>query len=175
MGFMSNSTRKMLEEFRDQAIKKYSAKYKLEIPLIRAIIQKESEGDYFAIRMEAHLKKANWFRKTLTGIKYVEDYHYCSFGLMQILFGTARYNGYTGKPFGLLNPDKTIKYGCKFLRKCIRRYKGNISDGVAAYNQGNNRFYDLNRNGIKDTNERYHNQLYVDKVKEYYKIFGGTA
>ncbi len=175
MGFMSTKTKIMLAKSRDRAIKKYSTKYKLEIPLIRAIIQKESSNDFFAPpRYEPHLKKAGWFRKTLTGIDYVEDYHYCSFGMMQILFGTARWNGYRGTPFALTNPDKGIKFGCKFLRKCIKRYKGNIWDGVAAYNQGNNRFYDLNKNGIKDANEDYHNQRYVDAVILFYKTFGET-
>lgn len=156
--YISNNTYKMLEDMKYKAIEKYSKIYHINPALIFALCEKESNNNPFAIRIEHHLKRARWYRRALTGIEYVKDYYYCSFGYMQILYGTARHIGYMGTPFGLLNVNKAIKYGTKFLYKCIRRYKksGDMWDGVSAYNQGSNR---------KNKLGKYNNQRYVDSVK----------
>ena len=172
--YMSIKTQACIREDYKQAIEKWSKVYKVEKALINAIGRRESGGNPLAIRVEPHLKRASWYKRALRGIEYIEDYHYCSFGKLQIMFGTARHIGYLGKPFGLFNPDKNIKFGTKLLRNLTRRYKGNIQDVIAAYNQGNNRFFDINKNGIKDDNEVYRNQGYVDEVYGGYKHYGGV-
>lgn len=173
--YISNKTEVMLHNMKTEAVKKYASIYKVPAALVLAVIAKESTNSCWPPRVEHHLKRAKWYNGALTGITWIRDYHYCSFGLMQIMYGTARHNGYIFQPFGLCNPDRGIKYGTKFLAKCIKRYKGNMWDGVAAYNQGNNRYYDVNKNGIKDEGEQYRNQAYVDRVFELYKQYGGTA
>ena len=173
--YMSGLTNAMLIAMKNGAISRYSKKYKLDSRLVRAICSVESDRNALAIRIERHLKKAIWYKKTLFGIEVVRDYHHCSFGYMQIMFGTARHIGYLGTPFGLLNPEKAIKFGTKFLARCIKRYKGNVWDGVAAYNQGNNRYFDVNKNGIKDEDEKYRNQIYVDKVQKHFILYGGIV
>lgn len=171
--YYSNNTIEMLKKMKNESIEKYSKVYSIEIALIRAICSQESENNNFGLRVEHHLKKAKWYKNTLAFLKKeeVKDYHYCSFGYMQIMFGTARHIGYLGKPFSLCNPELGIKWGCKFLARLIKRFKGNIWDSVAAYNQGNNRFYDINKNGIKDDGEKYYNQKYVDDVKSKFELY----
>jgi soluble lytic murein transglycosylase-like protein len=171
--YISDITDEMIKKMRMEAVVKYSKKYGIEAELVLAMIRKESENNPFAMRLEPHLKKASWYNNTLRGLGLLKDFHYCSFGYLQIMYGTAKHIGYLGAPFGLLNPDKAIKYGLKYLKWCIRRYKGKVWDGVSAYNQGNNRFYDVNKNGIKDAKEKYYNQPYVSLVKKYYQINGG--
>ena len=117
--YISTYTSAMLFKMKGDAVKKYSKVYNVPASLIKAIITKESSGSCWPPRFERHLKKTHWYNGALVGIKKIFDYHYCSFGLMQIMYGTARHNGYRFQPFGLCNPDRGIKYGVKFLAKCI--------------------------------------------------------
>lgn len=171
--YLSENTKIMLTDLRIEAIEKYAKTYGVPIALVKAVCKKESENKTFAIRIEYHLKKAKWYTNTLAWMKKeeVEDYHFCSFGLMQVMYGVARHMGYMGSPFAMCNPKVGVKYGTKYLAKQIKRYKGKMWDAVAAYNQGNNRYYDINKNGIKDENEKYRNQDYVTKVKLYFDMY----
>lgn len=169
--YISIATQKMYNREITKAIDKHSVKYSIKRNLIKAIIQAESNFNIFANRIENHLKKVSWYQRALMGLKIITDWHYCSFGLMQVMYANCRAYGFVGDAFSLFNPDLAIKYGCIVLRSQLRRYKGNIEHAVAAYNQGNNRYYDINKNGIKDENEVYYNQFYVDKVMKYYFKF----
>jgi soluble lytic murein transglycosylase-like protein len=146
-----------------KAIDKWSKYYKIPEALVFSIITVESNSYSMSLRLEKHLKGVGWYEKALQGLKLKSKFHYCSFGLMQIMYGNARHLGFIGSPFDLFNPEHGVHYGCKFLSKLLKRYKSTY-DAVSAYNQGNNRFYDINKNGIKDKNEKYRNQQYVDKV-----------
>lgn len=171
--YISRATMEAMSGLTRKYIEKWAVKFGVEVALIKAVCHKESGWNWFGVRIEHHLKRANWYKRTLQGIKEVESYHYCSFGLMQIMYGTARHLGYAFRPFALCNPKRNIKYGTKMLRNLMRRYKGKIKDAIAAYNQGNNRFFDINKNGIKDPGEKYYNQEYVDRVYELYKSYHG--
>ena len=78
--------------------------------LIKAIIKIESNFYPFAIRYEPHLKNARWYTKTLTSIDNITDFHFCSFGLMQVLFGVARNLGFEGSPFELFDVKTNIYF-----------------------------------------------------------------
>ncbi len=169
--YYSKDTKIMIKILMQKYIKLYAAKFDVPVALIRAICKVESDNNIFAVRIEHHLKKAKWYQQTLFKIDQVEDYHYCSFGLMQVMYGNARHMGFLWKPFALCNPKYGLKYGIKHLGRQIKRYKGNLHDAISAYNQGNNRYYDVNKNGIKDKNEKYRNQDYVNKVKVYFDTF----
>jgi soluble lytic murein transglycosylase-like protein len=173
--YISSKTYECFVKTKEDSILRWGNKFKVSVPLIRAIISQESKGNFWATRYEHHLKKANWYQRALKGLDYIVDFHYCSFGLMQIMFATARSFGFMGSPFKLYNPEIGIKYGVKMLKSLMKRYKGRIHDVVAAYNQGNNRFYDVNKNGIKDKGENYYNQEYVDSVMKLYEENGGTV
>jgi len=58
-----------------------------------------------------------------------------SYGLMQILYGTAQEVGYNGTPEGLFDPATNILYATKYHQKLFRRF--NAWDAVIhAYNEG---------------------------------------
>jgi hypothetical protein len=90
--------------------------------LVLAIIHAESGGDPKAYRGEAALRDG-------------------SIGLMQILYATARGEGYTGQPgepntlTGLFDPATNIRYGVKFLTSLWNQL-GNAADVASAYNGG---------------------------------------
>lgn len=161
---LSHDTVNMLTVQTLRAVEKWITYYKLPQNLVLSMINVESNNYSMALRLEKHLEGVNWYERTLQSLKLKSKFHYCSYGLMQIMYGNARHLGFTGSPFDLFNPEHGVHYGCKFLSRLYKRYKGIITDVVSAYNQGNNRFYDINKNGIKDENEKYRNQQYVDKV-----------
>lgn len=162
--YISSKTFELFVERREKAIMKYGIKYKIPIALIKAIIKQESGGNFWATRIEKHLKKAPWYKRLLFGIKNIIDYHYCSFGLMQILYGMARHYGFIGSPFKLYDPDIGIKYGVRHLKYLWRRYRGNIKDIISVYNAGSIR---------RSTEGKYRNQEYVDNVLKFYFEYGG--
>jgi len=161
--YVSKETIETFEKRKINAVIKYAYDFKLATALIKAIIKKESAGNFWATRYEHHLKKAGWYNRTIKGIDTVLDYHYCSFGLMQIMYGMARHYGMIGSPFKLYDPDIGIKYGCKHLAWLWKRYKGDLLDVISAYNQGNTR---------KD-GPYYVNQDYVDVIINFYREYGG--
>lgn len=90
--------------------------------MVLAIIEAESSGNPAAYRGEAAIRDG-------------------SIGLMQILYGTARGEGYTGAPgdkntqSGLFKPDVNILYGVKHLT-ALWNGLGNVADVASAYNGG---------------------------------------
>jgi len=116
--------------------KKWGEYWGVPWALILAVIGTESSGNPRAYRYESHINDA-------------------SRGLMQMLYSTAKSLGYKGPPEGLYNPDTSIYYGAKYLRKLYDRY-GNWLDAIAAYNAGRPR----RRKGFGC----YWNQTYVNRV-----------
>ena len=58
-----------------------------------------------------------------------------SYGLMQILYGTAKGEGYTGLPLGLLDPEENIRRGTSYQARLFRMY-GDWDAVIHAYNEG---------------------------------------
>jgi soluble lytic murein transglycosylase-like protein len=89
-----------------------------------------------------------------------------SWGMMQLLVGTAKTLDANTTVEKLLDPVYNIDLGAKYISQNLVRYKGNIQDAIAAYNAGSAR---------KDAQGRYINskgvpnvQKYVDKVYQNY-------
>lgn len=142
------------------------------IPVIKAIIAKESAFRKDAIRGEPHLADS-------------------SRGLGQLLLSTARAEGYGGTPENLFTPAINIYYTTKHLDRLMAQL-GNWDDVFSAYNGGIRpdwgfgrkatrlvRGICLERDSKGDCTRRvnvppgtYANQSYVDKVKEFVKYFG---
>jgi len=163
--FLSNDTDKLLEKEFYTSIKKIAFELDVDSLLVTAIIKIESNFYPFAFRYEPQLKKTKWYLATLKNIEY-NDYHFCSYGLMQVLFGIARNMGYEEKnPFGLFEPKINIFYGIKLLKNYIKAYP-DIKDVISSYNQGSPKKNNL---GI------YYNQEYVNKVYYYYQQLKGKG
>lgn len=60
-----------------------------------------------------------------------------SLGVCQIKYSTAKWMGFKGTRKQLMQPENNIKYASKFLAYQIKRYNGNVTKGVIAYNRGN--------------------------------------
>jgi len=99
-------------------IKRVSRKYALDSGLIFATIMIESGGNTYAVRYEPQINDA-------------------SYGLGQILFGTAAGLEYEGNPNGLFDPEVNIELIGRYHRRNMDVY-GNLSPQqlTTAYNTG---------------------------------------
>ncbi len=60
-----------------------------------------------------------------------------SVGICQIKLATAKSLGFIGTQKQLMGAKINIKYAAKFLAYQIKRYNGNVTKGIIAYNRGN--------------------------------------
>lgn len=161
--FISDETDKFLTDTIFDIISKYSTLYKIEEALIKAIIKVESNFYPFAFRVDYEvLKNKSWYLNILKGEEKNKKEYYASYGLMQILYGTAKELGYKGEPYNLFNPEENIKYGCSLLKRLLDKYK-DIKDVISSYNAGSPQKKD----------GKYINNLYVEEVYKIYKTLGG--
>lgn len=89
---------------------------------IQAVILTESSGRADAYRAEPRISDA-------------------SYGLMQLLYRTAKGLGYDGTPEGLYDPQTNIHYGTKLLAQLRARYGDNPAAVYSAYNSGSGQSY----------------------------------
>lgn len=101
----------------DAEIQAASAEFGVRVPLIKGVIGRESAFVPTAKRGEPQIGDA-------------------SYGLMQLLYSTAKALGYTGTPEGLLDPATNIHYGTMLLAQNLSRTGGDEASAISAYNGG---------------------------------------
>lgn len=131
--------------------------------LLGAVVRQESNGKTHAVRYEGHFKwlnspgnfaKANGIsEETETVLQKI------SFGLVQIMGGTARDIGFSGPLTSLCEPEIGLYWGGKYLKKMLDKYS-TVEEALASYNAGSPR---RNQNGD------FVNQYYVDRVMRFYR------
>lgn len=130
----------------------------LDPHLIAAVIQKESSGVQWRTRWErewSHLWKPEAFAASLGVTVETEVIHQkMSWGLMQIMGGTAREMGFRGHlPELCASPALGIHWGGRYLARMMLRFR-DPEKAIAAYNAGPGSLAD----GVID------NRKYVDAV-----------
>lgn len=130
--------------------------------LADAIITAESAWNPYAIRFERDFnyfvnveKLAQLNKITADTEKNLQKF---SFGLGQVMGGTARWLGYVGPLTALCEPDFGIEYCLKHLHHLSSEYSRH-EDIAAAYNAGSVRY---------DEKGQYFNRWYVDRVMGIY-------
>lgn len=99
-------------------IRKSASDYDLDPDLIFATIMVESGGNTYAVRQEPRI-------------------HDASYGLGQLLYGTARGIGYRGTPEGLYDPSVNIDLIAKYHKRNFDHYQDlNPRELTTAYNTG---------------------------------------
>jgi soluble lytic murein transglycosylase-like protein len=134
--------------------------FKINPDLIAAIVKVESGGNSLKCRFEPAFQYVHEVEKNaaLMGItKETEKIQQMtSWGLMQVMGGTARFIGFNQDLTRLCRPMESLKVGCQFLKILINRHQV-VEDAIASYNAGS---------PIKGADGKYANQSYVDKVNE---------
>lgn len=106
----------MTDEF-DEIIAVNADKYSVPFDWIKAVMMTESSGNPMAFRDEPAIGDA-------------------SYGLMQLLYRTARNLGYTGEAVGLYDPMINLDLGTKLLAQLRRAYGDDFQAVYSAYNSG---------------------------------------
>lgn len=107
----------MLEEY-SALINKWASTYGVPVSWVKAVIMTESSGNPDAYRAEPAIGDA-------------------SYGLMQLLYRTAKGLGYTGDPSGLYDPDTNIQLGTKLIGQIRQNVGDDYVRMYSAYNSGN--------------------------------------
>jgi soluble lytic murein transglycosylase-like protein len=128
----------------------YGDKYGVDPALILAVMKSENP------ELNPNLVTAETFKdregKTVSTFSY---------GLMQVLWETAKVLGHTGTEADLKKPEVNINLGAKYLGDLQKRYPV-IQDAVSAYNKGRPQ---------RIGKGKYKNQFYVDTVMRNYRRF----
>lgn len=142
--------------------------------LVYAIIEQESGGKKYAVRYEPGYRWQTQVEAmaAANGISQVTEQFLqaMSFGLMQIMGGTARAQGYRGDLLALTDPQIGLHESISYLNSLFMRYapgpatsitdvKGWSDPVVAAYNAGSAR---------RLADGRWVNEQYVRSVEQKY-------
>ena len=137
-----------------QDIEAAAARFTLDPNLVEAVVLTESAGKTSAYRYEPQFyakymaSRPEWARENPERVS-------ASYGLMQVLYVTAREMGFTGSaPEYLFVPDIGLEFGCRKLRQLLTWSTGNVAQALAAYNGGR----------VANAKPPYRNQSYVDRV-----------
>ncbi|CAN5440937.1 hypothetical protein BH11ARM1_BH11ARM1_09130 [soil metagenome] len=118
-------------------IAKYADRFEIDPALIAAIIRAESNGNPNSCSRSGAM------------------------GLMQLMPGTAAGLGVTDA----YDPDQNIRGGSNLIANNLRRYKGDLTKALAAYNAGGRRVDDGSWMNISETRN------YVANVQSYYRSY----
>jgi soluble lytic murein transglycosylase-like protein len=169
LGFCNNITNRIIKTMIDSYIQIYCAKYstqkiKIEPALVKAIIKQESRFIPYCVRYEKHLKTNEKYLDHIPKKHRTNKLAYSSLGIMQVLYGTARWMKFKGEPEDLLLLKNSLKYGIIYIRDLIRRYY-TVEKVISSYNQGSPK---RNKNGDFKNQKKY-----VDPVLKFYREFNG--
>lgn len=144
-------------------IKAKASEQNIDPMLLAAICWQESRGFVYAVRFEPKyrwLYRVDKFSRMQNITEETEkNLQMQSYGLAQIMGGTARWLGFTGPLPSLYKPENNLYWACKYL-KYLSQKSSNIKDIICSYNAGS---------VVKDNRGYYKNQSYVDKVFNNYK------
>lgn len=133
---------------------------RVSAPILEAIITVESRWNPWALRVEkdfAYLVDVDRHAKFSQITSDTErTLQRMSFGLMQIMGGTARSIGFIGPLATLLDPEANVHWGARYFQRLAQQYTL-PTDQIAAYNAGR---------AQRDLKGLYINQAYVEKVSK---------
>lgn len=131
---------------------------KLDPILVAAIISVESAWNNWTVRAEPQFKWTWMVEEYAPKLQITETtertLQKTSWGLMQLMGGTARELGYEGMLTQLCLPELGLDWGLRYLARIAKRHT-QLTDQIAAYNAGSPR---------RGAGGQYKNQGYVDKV-----------
>jgi len=129
----------------------------LEADYMEALIMKESAGNPWVTRYEPGWNYFEnpelWSHKLGQTLDTEINGQKISYGLCQVMGGTARWLGFSGYFPELCDPEVSIHFGCQLLAQKLRKH-GSYEAALSAYNAGS----------VRLINGNYSNQHYVDDV-----------
>lgn len=162
---------KAMTEPLDALIRRVADRHGLPPNLVCALVQVESAGDPWAFRYEPlflrdYLRSLKFSPRPPCSFDTEQHGRATSWGLLQVMGQVARERGFSGVFLAeLCDPELGLEYGCRQLALLARRYYDRRSwdRTIAAYNAGSPR---------QNTEGRFVNQTYVDKVNRQWAAIG---
>lgn len=118
-----------------QEIETAAREFGLEPDLVEAVVLQESSGRADAFRFEPaffdrYLKRNPDYRGLVP--RRIAS----SYGLMQVMYPTARELGFSAEPEMLFVPRVSLHFGCMLLARLLKWAGGDTAKALAAYNGG---------------------------------------
>jgi soluble lytic murein transglycosylase-like protein len=122
--------------------KQRAAVYSLDLALVCAVCEQESEWDTYAIRFEPAFEK-KYIHPALPQAPTTEEIAKAmSFGLMQVMGEVARERGFKCKFLSsLCDPDIGLHVGCEYLKHIMDNHGGDVAASLQRWNGGGNPNY----------------------------------
>jgi len=140
-------------------------KYGVDPQFLYSIVMVESSGRVWVSKVEFHypyLVTPEIYARKLGISKSTEVINQrTSYGLVQIMGGVAREQGWESHLPRIYLPKVNVTLGLRLIKKLMKKYDGNMDKVAAAYNWGHA--------AINRETGKYMNQEYVDKINKYYK------
>jgi hypothetical protein len=139
-------------------IKEECARHGLDHEIIQAIAEVESGGVGKAARYEKHYayyyKDAEFAKLQKITLETERAFQKTSWGVLQLMGGTARWIGYSSWLPDLCDPRVGILWGCMYYKRVCDKHLY-LNEKIASFNAGSIR---------KKADGTLVNQAYVDKV-----------
>ncbi len=139
-------------------VDKLAKRHAIDVKLLDGIIMVESNYNPWAMRYEPKYRyisgQADWAVKLGITSSTEKVCQQISWGMSQLMGGTARSLGYTGHLAQLVDPQTNVTYACQLLLRIMKRYT-TVEECIAAYNAGT---------AYYTSHGAFVNQPYVDKV-----------
>ena len=140
-------------------ITKVSDEFALDHYLVAAMVATESSFDQFAMRYEPDFRWVHEVEKNAKVWHITDETEHAlqsfSYSLLQVMGGTARWQGYDGALMNLCKPEVGLYWGCKYLKYLFKKH-GDRDKAILSYNAGSPR-WDKEKG-------MWVNQVYLDKV-----------
>ena len=118
-----------------ELIERIASDHGLDPNLVESIVIAESNGFTDAFRYEPE-----FYTRYLKHVPEWKDWNprriSSSYGLMQVMYPTAKQYGFGDVPELLFIPDVGLKFGCLHLVRTLKQCAGNVREALAAYNGG---------------------------------------
>jgi len=109
-----------------------AVKHGLDPALVCAVCEQESSWDTWAYRYEPAFERRYCPGRPIAAT---------SFGLMQVMALVAEEMGFEGGFTRLCDPQEGLEAGCRKLKQCLTRAKGDVETALLRYNGGGNPKY----------------------------------
>ena len=155
----------MTRFYYDAEIETAAHRHGLDPALVKAVVLVESAGKTHAYRFEPGF----WLRYMASDPQWDganPERVSASYGLMQVMYSTARQHGFQGSPEHMFVPLVGLEYGCLHLKHLLDKCLGHVEQALAQYNGGER----------GNTAPPYRNGEYARKVLKHYNAYkGGVA
>ena len=159
---------KLWDESLIEMSKAAAKRHNLDYKWVLAIVQVESAGVPARMKYEPDYKwlhKPEFYAKRLgIDVPTETQLQKFSYGLMQVMGGVAREWGYGDSLALLVDPFRSLEYGCRHLASKRHKYPTG-RDWIASYNSGSPR---------KRPDGSYANENYVKKVVAFWNDLSDT-